>query len=53
MNVQAMREVIPPTDEVRALLRATVYDRRFLLELLRLAERRDATAAAQLKEIQQ
>ena len=40
VNLQTLKETIPPTGDIRALLSATVRDRRFLLELLRLAERR-------------
>jgi hypothetical protein len=43
VNLQNFKEQIPPTVVIRERLDATVRERRFLRELLRLAERRDAT----------
>jgi hypothetical protein len=45
-NLEMIRGQIPPTQEIRDRINATTHERKFLRELLKLAEKRDAVQAA-------
>jgi hypothetical protein len=44
-GIDALKNQIPSTQEIRERLTATTHERKFLRELLKLAEKRDATQA--------
>ena len=48
-SIEALKEQIPPTQEIKDRLAATTSERKFLRELLKLAERRDAVQSVRLE----